>query len=125
MEKYEIGQYLIGKVSNVRQYAIFFSFPGDINGMLHISEISDSFVRDIEKFASVGDKIKVKIISIDPKNGFLKLSLKQVPADEQYTSHVNKYRKTLDVGDEAFEPLKKKLPSWIKETLKKARKNND
>lgn len=125
MKKYEIGQNVIGTVINVRPYAIFFSFPGNVNGMLHISEISDSFVRDIEKFAYKGDEIKVKIISIDPKNGFLKLSLKQIPENEQYSTHVNKYRKTLDVGEESFEPLKEKLPQWIKETLKKARKNND
>ena len=125
MKKYEVGQLVIGKVSNVRPYAVFFNFPNNVNGMLHISEISDSFVRDIELFASIGDEIKVKVISIDPKNGFLKLSLKQVPNEEQYSSHINKHRKTIHIDEDSFTPLKEKLPLWIEETLKKARKSND
>lgn len=125
MKKYEIGEIIIGKVSNVRPYAVFFSFPGNVNGMLHISEISDSFVRDIEQYASIGDEIKVKIINIDPKNGFLKLSLKQVPSDEKYSSHINKYRKTINLDEHSFDSLKEQLPIWIKETLKKARNKND
>lgn len=122
MKKYEVGQLIIGKVSNVRPYAIFFNFPGNINGMLHISEISDSFVRDIELFASAGDEIKVKVIAVDPKNGFLKLSLKKVPSEEQYSSHINKHRKVLNINEDSFTPLKEKLPIWIEDTLKKARK---
>lgn len=125
MKKYEVGQYLIGKVINVRPYAIFFSFPGNVNGMLHISELSDSFVRDIEMYGSLNDEIKVKVIAVDPQNGFLKLSLKQVPQEEQYSTHVNKHRNKIDVSESSFEPLKKKLPIWVNETLKKARKKDD
>ncbi|MBO7385584.1 MAG: S1 RNA-binding domain-containing protein, partial [Clostridia bacterium] len=36
-----------------------------VSGLLHISEISDSFIRDIEKFGTKGDQLKVMIVSID------------------------------------------------------------
>ena len=71
MKEYQEGQLIIGTVSGVRPYAVFMKFDGNINGLLHISEISDSFIRDIEKYASIGDELKVKIIAIDPKNGFM------------------------------------------------------
>ena len=79
-----------------------------IEQLLHISEISDSFIRDIEKYGSVGDQIKVKILSIDKDNGFLRVSYKQVPPEEMFTSHVNQRRMPTTSEDE-FLPLKDKL----------------
>ena len=92
-----------------------------MTGLLHISEISDSFVRDIEKYGSIGDEIKVKILSIDKDNGFLRVSYKQVPTEEAYTSHTNQ-RKSPIVTEEEFLPLKEKLDDWIKEAYEKIEK---
>lgn len=123
MELHKIGDLLIGKVVSVRPYAIFLSFEENISGLLHISEISDSFIRDIEKFASVGDQIKVKIISIDSNNGFLRVSLKRVPEEERFSTHSNKERKPIKIDKEEFMPLEEKLDEWINGTLEKARKD--
>ena len=57
----KVGDVVIGKVNQVRPYALFLTFDGDVKGLLHISEISDSYIRDIEKFGSIGDEIKLKI----------------------------------------------------------------
>ena len=119
MKAYQEGQLLIGKVTGVRPYAVFMKFYDDTNGLLHISEISDSFIRDIERYASIGDEIKVKIISIDPENGFLRLSLKQVPQSEAYSTHKNSYRKKVETTSEDFEILSNHLQKWINETLKR------
>ena len=112
--KYQVGQLIVGKVYNVKPYALFMSFEDGVTGLLHISEISDSFIRDIEKYGSVGDEIKVKILSIDKDNGFLRVSYKQVPPEEMYSSHTNQRRMPTTSEDE-FLPLKEKLDSWIKE----------
>jgi predicted RNA-binding protein with RPS1 domain len=125
MKEYQEGQLIIGTVTGVRPYAVFMKFDGDINGLLHISEISDSFIRDIEKYASIGDELKVKIIAVDPKNGFLRLSLKQVPNNEGFTTHKNVYRKKVETSSEDFKPLKDHLDNWIKNTLKKEEEEND
>ena len=119
--KYQVGQLVIGKVYNVKPYALFMSFDDGVTGLLHISEISDSFIRDIEKYGSVGDEIKVKILSIDKDNGFLRVSYKQVPQEEMYSSHTNQ-RKVPTTSEDEFLPLKEKLDSWIKEAYENIEK---
>ena len=115
---YQVGQFVIGKVYNVKPYALFMSFEDGATGLLHISEISDSFVRDIEKYGSVGDEIKVKILSIDKENGFLRVSYKQVPPEEAYSSHTNQ-RRLPTVTEEEFRPLREKLDGWIDDAYSK------
>ncbi len=119
--KYQVGQLIVGKVYNVKPYALFMSFDDGVTGLLHISEISDSFIRDIEKYGSVGDEIKVKILSIDKDNGFLRVSYKQVPPEEMYSSHTNQRRMPTTSEDE-FLPLKDKLDSWIKDAYENIEK---
>ena len=115
---YQVGQLVIGKVYNVKPYALFMTFEEGVTGLLHISEISDSFVRDIEKYGSVGDEIKVKVLSIDKENGFLRVSYKQVPPEEAYSSHTNQ-RRLPTVTEEEFLPLKEKLDEWINDAYSK------
>ena len=121
--KYQVGQLIVGKVYNVKPYALFMSFDDGVTGLLHISEISDSFIRDIEKYGSVGDEIKVKILSIDKDNGFLRVSYKQVPPEEMYSSHTNQ-RKIPTTSEDEFLPLKEKLDSWIKEAYENIEKGD-
>lgn len=121
--KYEVGQLVIGKVINVKPYALFMEFEDGVGGLLHISEISDSFIRDIEKFGTKGDELKVKIISIDENNGFLRVSFKQVPPDQAFSTHSNSSRKAPETSDEDFSPLAEKLPEWIVNTLSEAKRN--
>jgi general stress protein 13 len=121
--KYQVGQLIVGKVYNVKPYALFMSFEDGVTGLLHISEISDSFIRDIEKYGSVGDEIKVKILSIDKDNGFLRVSYKQVPPEEMYSSHTNQ-RKVPTTSEDEFLPLKEKLDSWIKEAYENIEKGD-
>ena len=121
--KYEIGQVVLGTVINVKPYALFLEFEDGVTGLLHISEISDSFIRDIEKYGTKGDKMKVVIVSIDESNGFLRVSYKRVPQEEAFNSHTNNVRKVPDMNSDDFAPLAEKLPEWIAETLEKAKKD--
>ena len=118
--KHEIGELLIGKVESVKPYALFLTFSDGEKGLLHISEISDSYIRDIERFGTVGDEIKVKILAIDNHNGFMRVSLKQVPEEEQFSTHTNEKRHIPNIVKESFKDLEEHLPQWIDETLKKA-----
>lgn len=122
---YDIGDLVLGTVNQIRPYALFLTFDDGSKGLLHISEISDNYVRDIELFGSVGDVIKVKIIEIDPYNGFLRVSYKQVPEEERYSTHDNSKKRVPQFDEADFSSLEAKLPEWIEETLKKARNKND
>ena len=123
--KYEVGQIVLGTVINVKPYALFLEFEDGVTGLLHISEISDAFIRDIERYGSKGDQMKVMIVSIDENNGFLRVSYKKVPPEETYSNHANNVRRVPDTNSEDFAPLAEKLPEWIKETLEKTKKEND
>ena len=115
--KYQLNDLIIGEVTNVKPYAVFLTFENGSQGLLHISEISNNYIRDIEKYAVVGDKLKVKVVSIDENNGFLRVSLKQVPPEEAFSSHVNYGRKIPTIDDDAFKPLQSKLQEWIDITI--------
>lgn len=119
---YQIGQLIIGKVIKVKPFAIFMSFEDGSEGLLHISEISDSYVRDIEKYGSKGDEIKVKVVSIDESNGYLRVSLKRVPPEEAYSTHSNNIRRAPECNEGDFYPLKERLDGWIKDMLVEAEK---
>lgn len=112
----QVNDIIIGKVDSVKPYALFMVFEDGSKGLLHISELSDDYIRDIEKFGTIGDEIKVKVLSIDPSNNFLRVSYKKVPEAERFSSHVDKINLTKIEGD--FAPLEEKLPTWIEETLK-------
>ena len=116
----KIGDIIIGKVSKVRPYAAFLSFDNGINGLLHISEITGGFIRDIEKYVAIGDEIKVKVIDVDDTNGFLRVSVKEIEESERYSTHINKDKATVVVEKNEFDTIEKSLPKWIENTLKEA-----
>lgn len=113
----QVNDIIIGKVESVKPYALFLAFEGGQKGLLHISELSDEYIRDIEKFGTIGDELKVKVLSIDQSNNFLRVSFKKVPVEERFSSHEDKVNLTRIEGD--FSPLAEKLPTWISEALKK------
>lgn len=79
-ESLKVGEIYKGRVINVKPYGAFVSFDENKKGLIHISHISDSFVKDINEFVCQGDKLNVKILSID-KNGKIALTLKDVEQD--------------------------------------------
>ncbi len=74
--KPEIGQIYEGKITSITNFGAFVSLPDGPDGMVHISEVSDRFVKDIHDVCKVGDNVKVKVISI-AENGKIALSIKQ------------------------------------------------
>ncbi len=122
---FKVGDIIIGKVNQIRPYALFLTFEDGTNGLLHISELSDGYIRDIEKFGSVGDDIKVKVLSVDESNGFLRVSYKAIPESERYSTHDNSNRHIPQFDEADFTDLESKLPEWIEETLIKAKENKD
>lgn len=120
---YKINDLVIGTVTSIKPYALFLKFEDGSNGLLHISEISDSYIKDIEKYGSVGDQIKVFILTIDETNGFMRVSLKKVPKEEAFSTHQNIQKKKPDYNKDEFKPLEEKLPEWINETMKKVKED--
>jgi len=75
-KKYKIGDTVTGLVLKANPFGLFVELDPDIHGLAHISELSYGPINNVTDIAKSGDKIKLKIISIDPKNHRLGLSLK-------------------------------------------------
>ncbi|WP_294153394.1 S1 domain-containing RNA-binding protein [uncultured Clostridium sp.] len=69
------GNIVEGTVVNITNFGAFIEVEGK-TGLVHISEVADSYVKDIREHLSEQDKVKVKVISIDD-NGKMSLSIKQ------------------------------------------------
>lgn len=72
----EQGSIVEGVVTGITNFGAFVELPGGQTGLVHISEVAEVYVKDINEFLKVNDKVKVKIIAVDPK-GKIGLSLKQ------------------------------------------------
>ena len=69
-----------GMVKAVKEYGAFVEIAPGTDGLCHISELSATFVKDVNKLVKVGDKFKVKVIAID-NQGRIKLSRKAAEAE--------------------------------------------
>ena len=76
------GEIVEGKVTGLTKFGAFVSLPEEKVGMIHISEVSTTYVKDIGDFLEKGQTVKVKILNID-ENGKISLSLKQVPENAE------------------------------------------
>ena len=75
----EAGAILEGTIINITTFGAFVEIEGK-TGLVHISEVADSYVKDIRDFLKEGDKIPVKVVRIEP-TGKISLSIKQANPD--------------------------------------------
>ncbi len=75
----EVGSKLSGKVTGITHFGAFILLPGGATGLVHISEVSNSYVKDIHDHLKVNDEVTVKVINVD-NDGKIGLSIRQ--ADE-------------------------------------------
>lgn len=75
------GQILTGTVTNVTNFGAFVDIGVHQDGLIHISEISNQFVKEVAKAVSVGDAVKVKVIGLDKERKRISLSKKACDTD--------------------------------------------
>ena len=73
--EYEVGTVLEGKVTSITKFGAFVALEGGKSGLVHISEIANSYVNDVHDFLQEGQDVKVKLLAI--KDGKLDLSIKK------------------------------------------------
>lgn len=78
----EIGSILEGKVTGITAFGAFVELPDKTTGMVHISEVSSSYIKDIHEKLSEGDTVKVKVLDINEK-GKVALSIKKALPPEE------------------------------------------
>lgn len=87
-----VGAVLEGKVTGITKFGAFVSLPEGRSGMVHISEVANSYVNDIKDFLSDGQQVKVKVINID-KEGRINLSIKKALPEQQTAAPAHRERR--------------------------------
>lgn len=113
MDNIKLGDVIEVVVTGIQKYGAFVLINDKYDGLIHISEISSGYVKNINDYIRIGDKIFTQVVDIDKENNKFKLSIKNID-----------YRndgKLINDGDNysnGFEPLKEHLDLWINEKIK-------
>ena len=118
MLKYEKGKIVTGQVTGIEKYGIFISLDEFYSGLIHISEISDGFVKNIKDYVDIGETIRAKVVETDEDNYHVKLSIKNINYKIK-----RKRSSPLKETKLGFRLLEEKLPIWIDEKLDKLNNN--
>lgn len=111
MIKYKKGEIIKGCVTGIENYGAFISLDEYYSGLIHISEISSSYVNDIHNYLNIGDTIYVKVLEVDEENSQVKLSIKDIDYK------VRRKREPIKESPNGFKPLEKALPNWINDKI--------
>ena len=78
MSNIKVGKIVEGQITGVTKYGVFVSLEDNYVGMIHISEVSNKYIEDLNTLFKIGDLIKVKVLSIDEDKLQVKLSIKKI-----------------------------------------------
>lgn len=112
MEKIKKKDIVKVTVTGVQKYGAFVNTE-NYDGLIHISEISYGYVRNVNDYLKVGDKIYVEVVDVDDKENHLKLSIKDI----DYKKDGSRLKKMSETKS-GFAPLKDNLETWINEKIK-------
>lgn len=120
-EKFAVGSVVTGKVTGIQPYGAFIALDENTQGLVHISEVTHGYVKDINEFLKVGDEVSVKILSVNEEAGKISLSIRatqEAPAKPQ----VNKPKRRQaavakpEETSQGFNTLRDKLQEWIEQS---------
>ncbi|MGL5378812.1 S1 domain-containing RNA-binding protein [Clostridium sp.] len=122
------GNILEGTVVNITSFGAFVEIEGK-TGLVHISEVADSFVKDIRQHLNEQDKVKVKVISIDD-NGKISLSIKQANVKKKSVKPVEidwstETKKGTSNPNGNFEDIMSRFLKDSEERMQDVKKNQD
>ena len=78
----EIGSVMEGRVTGIAKFGAFVALPGGKSGLVHISEVANSYVSDVHEHVQVGQTVKVRVLSVSD-DGKINLSLKRALEDAE------------------------------------------
>ena len=116
--EYKINEIVSGEVTGIQSYGAFVKLPNGEQGLIHISEISDGYVKDVGRFVQMNETVTVKVIDVDENTNQARLSLKAV--------HPTSFRKVrgrrkdwrLPEMKLGFTSIEEKMDDWINQALK-------
>ncbi|SFQ40525.1 S1 RNA-binding domain-containing protein [Caldicoprobacter faecalis] len=100
----EVGQIIEGRVSGITKFGAFIVLPDGQTGMVHISEIADTYVKDIHQYLKQDDRVMVKVLSIDER-GRINLSIRR--AREKEMTFEERLAKFMKESEEKLQDIKR------------------
>ena len=113
MNDIKINDIIEVTITGIQKYGAFVSIDDKYDGLIHISEISSGYVKNINDYIKIKDKIYAQVVDIDEENNKFKLSIKNI----DYRNS-GKIINNDDNFSNGFEPLKEHLDLWINEKIK-------
>jgi len=84
-EKYAIGSIVRGRIVNITNFGAFAKLEEGVEGLIHISELDEKHVDNPSEVVSIGDELDLKVISLDPEERRIGLSLKEAKTEQERT----------------------------------------
>ncbi len=109
-EQYTTGVVVTGKVTGIQDYGAFVALDAETQGLVHISEITNGYVKDIHDFLKVGDTVEVKVLSIDEEHRKNEFIVKKLRKEKQGRILIP------NPSENGFNTLREKLAEWIEES---------
>ncbi len=112
----KVGNIVEGVVTGITSFGAFILLPNGDTGLVHISEVADSYVKDIHDYLKKDDKVDVKVLSVDG-NGKIGLSIRRARKEssryrkEDRSSFEDKLSRFLKESDERLQDLKRNTES--------------
>lgn len=119
----EVGSKVQGKVTGITNFGAFVELPGGKTGLVHISEVADKYVEDINQFLSVGDEVTVKVMKVED-DGKIGLSIRKAqerPKEQQSHSRGDRSSR----GDRRGNAGKKQRPLSFEEKMNRFMKDSE
>lgn len=104
----EVGSIVKGVVTGITKFGAFVELDGGESGLVHISEVADAYVKDVNNYLKLNEEINVKVISVG-KDGKIGLSIKQL-------SEANKKTKFTQAPKKSFDDM---MSDFLKESSEK------
>ena len=117
-----VGNVYTGRVLKIKPFGAIISLPGSPPGLVHISQIASGFIQNVADVLNVGDEVDVLVVSSDPANGKISLSMKDVPQrafdydddDADEDGYVNYYSPPPVITAAQAASFEEKFKSWQK-----------
>lgn len=111
---YMVGDIVEGYITGIKPYGAFVYLDSAHKGLIHISEISDYYVKDVHSYVKLNDRVKVKVLDVAEDGSHLKLSFKAIASNK---TRFRKKRKHVNVPvmEIGFASLEECLDRWIDE----------
>lgn len=129
-EKIEAGSVVEGKVVRIKPFGAIVQLEDGGQGLVHISQIANGFVQDINDHVTIGDTVKVKVMSIDEENKKIALSIRdalpKAPRQQNFKprEHKNNYeprgakQSAADTAQtkDPVNDFEEKMKEWLKQS---------